>query len=197
MERDQVPKPPSLLGDLCTLLQNPELPGLLDQLNRLDANKALKDPVALKPDPKLSLLQRMDVSASSKNLKRSWTPSEEERLPKRRRSPQSSASSGRTLMSCLLNCKEKHSSTPISRKSSQSSLLGTSLKDQIRPGLDLVNLNNPLTRPSHRHLSGRPESLQDPSQTTMTISVAATRLKVNLKAEVSHVLVQVTLHFLM
>ena len=28
-------------------------------------------------------------------------------------------------------------------------------------------------------------------------SVAATRLKVNLKAEVSHVLVQVTLHFLM
>ena len=170
MERDQVPNPPSLLEDLCTLLQNPELPGLLDQLNRLGANKALKDPVALKPDLKLSLLQRMDVSASSKSLKRSWTPSEEERLPKRRRSPQSSASSGRTLMSRLLNHKEKHSSTPISQKSSQSSLLGTSLKDQICLGLDLVNLSNPLTRPSRCHLSGRPESLQDPSQTTMTIN---------------------------
>ena len=170
METGQDPKLQNLLGDLCSLLQNPELPGLLDHLTHLDSNPALKDPVTPVPAKKPSLLQRLGVSEHSKNLKRSRSPIEEERPPKRRRSPQFSASSGRTLMSRLLNHREKLPSTLTSPKSLLSLPLATTQEDLNHLGLDpMFSKELRLLRsPSQRHVSQ--ETPRNLSQTTRKAS---------------------------
>ena len=124
--------------------------------------------ITTKPDKKPLLLERLGISASSKRSRRSWSPSEEERPRKRRQSPLFSMSSGRTLMSRLLNRKERLSSTLTSLKSSLFTPLETSQEALKHLGLDPMNLNHPPVHPLPLPPLAKPKSHPDPSQTTMT-----------------------------
>ena len=132
-----------LLKDLSKLLQNLEMPALLDLLNHSDLIPALRDQVNLNQHKNQTLLQRMDVSVSSNNLKRLWSPSKEAKPRKRTRSPQFSVSSGRMLMSQLLNHEGKQPLTPTSWKSSPFSPPSTT---QVQEGLDQLGHNQKVNR---------------------------------------------------
>ena len=171
MEKDQDHNSVNLLEDLTRLLQNPELPALLGRLHRLDSNLAPEDRVTQRPVKKPSLLERLDGLESSKTLKRSLSPTGEESRPKRRQLLPSSASSGRTLMSRLLNHKETRHLTPISLRSSLHRQLATTLDNLNHLGLvpvinrNLQDLLPPIQAP------GRTETAQIQTRTMTTTSL--------------------------
>ena len=159
MLTDRNPNPPKLLEDLCSLLQNPELPALLEQLGRPCLDPTLKISAELKETPKPSLLQRIDASVGSKTVKRSWSPLGEENPQKRRRLPASSGPSGRSLMS---------RSTPILPRFCPSNLLSLSLEDQTWMSLESSTTKEHPTNPERSHLLVRSEMHPDSILTMRT-----------------------------
>ena len=170
MEQDQGLNHPNLLGDLCCLLQDPELPALLEQLSHLDSHPAPESLVLERLTKKPSLLQQLDKSASSKSLKRSPSPSEEESPPKRRQLQLSSESSGRTLMSRLLNRNEKKPSTHTSPKSYLHQRLKTTPDNLNHLGRDPVTDRDRLDRQTPPQLQKRIETSSNQRLMTKTTS---------------------------
>ena len=102
------------------------------------------------PTREPTLLERMNASGSSTNLKNQSFLLEKGRTRKRTLSPLSSESSGRTLMSRLLNNKRRRLSTPISQKSSQSNHLATD-KLETQSGSHGQLINSPTHVSSDRN----------------------------------------------
>ena len=121
MENELDPKYQDLLSQLCNISKNPEMPAALQHLSSWDKEQTNKESPLPPAMSKLSLLQRMDDLDCSEDLRALSIPLEEVTPQKRPRSPLSSESSGRTLMSRLLNPKRRRLSTHISQKSSPSS----------------------------------------------------------------------------
>ena len=115
------PKRQDLLSQLCDILKDPEMPAVLQLLSTRDQGKTSKETPLLPATSKPSLLQRMDDLSCSEDSRIQSTPSEVVVAQKRPRSPPSSESSERTLMSRLLNSKRRRLSTHTSQRSSPSS----------------------------------------------------------------------------
>src|ERR1700678_1761226 len=111
----------NLLMRLSEVLRDPDAPSLLESLDlREPPLRHLRSPSPTQQSD-LSLLQRMNGSTPSRISKEQSIPSEAKIPRKRLLSPQSSESSGRSLMSRLHNPKRIRHSTPILTKFSQSS----------------------------------------------------------------------------
>jgi hypothetical protein len=109
------------------------MPVLLQRLNGTGQIQQVSCPL---PPPALdhpTLLQRMGDFEYSKNSNKSSNHSEAAKSLKRLRSPLSSESLGRTLMSRFLNPKRIRRSTPISQKSSPFSPPSTSQEETMNP----------------------------------------------------------------
>ena len=114
----------NLLIKLRTLLKNPGIPALLDRLSQSESLPIYTEPVPhpIPTSPTPTLLRRMEDSRPLTISRESLNPLGEENPQKRKRSPPLFGYSERTLISRLHNPKKKRHLTPISRKSSPSSL---------------------------------------------------------------------------
>ena len=169
MENELDPKHQDLLFQLCDILKNPEMPAALQHLSSWDKEQTNKESLLPLATSKPSLLQRMDELDCSEDLRTPSTPSEEVTPQKRPRSPLSSESSGRTLMSRLLNPKRRRLSTHISRKSSPSSQLS---KSPDPPDREFSISVSPATRAKiypHKVLGEIPSLMGPTTKTKVTL----------------------------
>src|SRR6202522_2239356 len=124
MGTEMDPNQLNLLIKLRTLLKNPGIPALLDRLSQSESLPIYTEPVPhpIPTSPTPTLLRRMEDSRPLTISRESLNLLGEENPLKRKQSPPLFGYSERTLISRLHNPKKKRHLTPISRKSSPSSL---------------------------------------------------------------------------
>ena len=136
----------NLLSRLSRILKDPDTSSLLDTLERQEPLPPDLPSPSLAPQPtKLSLLERLNGSISSRISRSPLIPSGTNPSRKHPRSPQSPELLGRTLMSRLLNHKRSRHSTPILQKSSPSCPLSTKTRTRkILPQILQIKSHPPL-----------------------------------------------------
>ena len=162
MENKQDPNQP-LLSQLCQVLNHPDLPALLHRLTNPETSQETKEQTQENQDHP-SLLLRMEGLHSSRHLKNQLNPLETEKSRKWPRSTLFYESSGRTLMSRLLNPKRKQHSTHTSPKSWQSN---HPLTKQVEPGNQKKHRQNQPTLESQEAISmelDEPEKMESLNQ---------------------------------